>query len=807
VFGVLVANTGPTSSAGALLHGLVGSARLQLAARTSDGFDEQLAREVRRLPGVRAAAGLLRESAIVVGPQGRESIQLIGVDPHIVELGSLMQREPTTAAVLLVGGLGLPAEVASAIGVRRGSSVQLLVKGEARRAAVRVVLTGQAAGATAYGTVAVTLLPLAQRLTGELGRVTQVLVEPRAGADALVAGELRRLADGRLDVTPADSELRLLQTAAGPTDQATTLFAAIGAMVGFLLALNAMLLTVPERRRFIVDLRMQGFDVLQVRLILGVQALLLGLVASLVGVALGEVLSRTLFHQVPVYLAVAFPINAHQVVSLTTILLALGAGVLATLLAALPPLFDIRSRRPIDAALRGAQGDTGIAPRVTLHLAAGGVGAIVVVAVLVLLDPRLTILGGMTLALAAVCLIPAIFAAAMRLLAHLGERVPGSMLVVAVTELRSTATRSIALASVAALAVYGSVAIGGARQDLVRGLDSAFAEYLGTADIWVTTGGNDLTTNSFRAGDAPAAIRGQPAVAAVRSYQGQFLDVGAQRLWLIARPAADRAPIPASQLLHGNLARATALLRESGWAAISEGFAREHDLRVGSRFALPTPSGAARFAVAAITTNLGWPSGAIILAAGDYRRDWRTSDPSALEVDLKPGVTSAQGRREVSQAIGDRPGLRAQTLAERERQYDQNARQGLEDLSRIATLLLIAAALSVASALSAVIWQRRARLASLRIQGFDYRQLWRALLLESLILLSIGCADGVLVGVYGHALASRWLQLTTGFPAPFSLAWPQVLGTFLLVAGIATAVIALPGFKAARVPARAGLQE
>ena len=158
-------------------------------------------------------------------------------------------------------------------------------------------------------------------------------------------------------------------------------------------------------------------------------------------------------------------------------------------------------------------------------------------------------------------------------------------------------------------------------------------------------------------------------------------------------------------------------------------------------------------------------------------------------------------------ALRGYPGLGVQTLAEREHQYDQNARQGLQNLGAIATLLLIAAALSVASALGAAIWQRRARLASLRIQGFDYRQLWRALLLESLILLSIGGLDGAVLGVYGHALASRWLQLTTGFPAPFSLAGAQILETFLLVAAMAIAVIAIPGLRAAKVPANVGLQE
>ena len=206
-------------------------------------------------------------------------------------------------------------------------------------------------------------------------------------------------------------------------------------------------------------------------------------------------------------------------------------------------------------------------------------------------------------------------------------------------------------------------------------------------------------------------------------------------------------------------------------------------------------------------TNSGWPPGAITINTNDYSRYWQTTDPSALEVDIRRGVAVAAVKHALEGALGDRPGLLVRTSSERTAESEASARQGLRTLGEIATLLLIAAALSVASALGAVIWQRRAKLASLRIQGFDYRQLWRALLLESLILLSIGSLDGALLGIYGHALASRWLELTTGFSAPFSLAGLQILETFLLVAGMAIAVIAVPGLQAAKVPANMGLQE
>jgi putative ABC transport system permease protein len=161
----------------------------------------------------------------------------------------------------------------------------------------------------------------------------------------------------------------------------------------------------------------------------------------------------------------------------------------------------------------------------------------------------------------------------------------------------------------------------------------------------------------------------------------------------------------------------------------------------------------------------------------------------------------------VERALGAQSGLRVQTLAERRAQYAALSRQGLVSLSQISALLLIAAALAVASALSAAIWQRRPRLAALKIQGFDRRQLWRALLLESGIVLTVGCSAGAILGIYGHALASRYLQTTTGFPAPFSLGGAQLLFPLALVVGIALAVVALPGWMAARVPAQVSFQE
>jgi len=808
LFGVLVANTSLTGAAGEVVHAVTGRASLELVARSPNGFDEQTAAAASELPGVRVASRILDEDASIVGPKGHQLVQVFGVTPSLMLLHARATKDLGAGNALVSGGVGLPTAVASRVGARSGGQVTILAGGETHTVPVRAVLGEQAIGPVADSPLVLALLSTAQDLTGKAERVTQLLVEPRPGATRQVELELRRLAAGRLDVEPADHELSLLDDASRPTSQSTLLFAAISAMVGFLLALNAMLLTVPERRRFVAELRTQGFGPKQVVTILAFQAATLGITFSLLGVAIGASISHALFSEVPSYLAFAFPIGSHQIIRAGNVFVAVGCGALAALLAALVPMLDMLPHRTADAVLHEfGEAGNGIAPKTIFRLGGAGVVVAAVVAVAVSATPSLAIVGGVLLALAALCLIPATCAAIAALIESASERARGSMLALAVLELRATATRSIALASVAALAVYGSVAMQGAKHDLTTGLDAAVTQYLDTADAWITTGENVFTTDSFRASGAAARIARTAGVASVRIYQGALLDVAGHRIWIRGRPAADGTMLQSSQLLKGDYATATRQLREGGWAAISSSLASERHVGIGDSFTLPTPSGSLGLRVAAITTNAGWPGGAITMSASTYRAGWQTVEPSALEVNFKPGTSPRRDLQNVRAALGYHPGLSVQSRGQREAQFRGSLAQGLRSLGQISTLLLLIAALSVAFALSAAIWQRRERLSSLKAQGFDSHQLWRSLLLESTIVLGVGCLDGVLFGIAGHATADRWLKLSTGFPAPFSIDLAQIGLTVLLVGGVALAVVAAPGLIAARVSPRASFEE
>ncbi|HEX7290629.1 MAG TPA: ABC transporter permease, partial [Conexibacter sp.] len=502
------------------------------------------------------------------------------------------------------------------------------------------------------------------------------------------------------------------------------------------------------------------------------------------------------------------PIGTQRIVPLSAVLIAVAAGVLASVLAASRSFADLHGKRSIDAVYQehgdvGESFDRGL--RMRLLAAAGALAALA--AVLAIAVPVATMGAVAALAGALLCAVPTAFVVFMRWMDALARKLQRNMLVVALIGARSTMTRSVAVAAIAAIAVFGTITLRGARDDLIDGLFAGYADHLATADVWVTSAGRSLTTDSFQIEPAVLArLRRNPAIASVRLYQGGMYDVGDRRVWVIARPRGDRRIVPASQLLQGRLQQADARLHASGWVALSTALAKRYDVGLGEAFTLPTPSGPQRFRVAAITTNLSWGPGALIVNTADYRRAWGSTAPSALEIDARPGITPLAGRRAVEHVLGRDRGYDIQTASELDREFRGVLLEGLGRLSQISTLMLVSAALALSAALSASIWHRRRRLAAYKVQGFRERQLRHVLLLEALTVVGLGAGLGAVAGVIGHLLTDRWLELTTGFPAPFSLQLDVTLASAGPVILAAIAFVAVPGYLATRVPPGLGFQ-
>jgi len=827
VFAVVVANTSIGASARQISQGIAGEATLQLNARGDRGFPASVWDSVRQIPSVEQSAGVFEHRVILVGTHGRRSVSLVGVDLNLMGMGGSLTRNFVAGYGLSFGtGLFVPETVAKNVGIAPERTktpgppqrnVEVRLRGQTHRVPVAGVLGPDLVGGLSQAGVVVGMLPYVQELagatgpptrTGVTGRLTRILVKPRPGQEMPARRALAAIAGDRISVTSTDYESHVLSQAAGPNDQSTSLFAAISAVVGFLLAFNAMLLTAPERRRGVAELRKHGYTPGQLAQMVVFDAAMLGVIASAVGVLLGVVLAGTLFGGVPTYLSFAFPLGTQQSFGIATVLVAFVGGIVATVLAAAQPLLDLRPSRPADAVdfEDGEPGQAVSAPVRKRALVVAGTLALVATAIVILV-PAATVAAVAALAIATMLALPAVLAGVVRLAAHVSRSRPSlNMLTVAAMALQSARLRSVALAATGAVAVFGSVSIEGAHHDLEQGLHASFSEYLHTSDLWVTTGGDDLTTESFPVRDTAARIRSAVGVASVSEYFGGLSDVGDRRTWVIARPATDKHMLPERQVLTGDPEAANAAVRAGTAVAVSQQIADTQHKSVGDSIKLPTPTGVQSFRLAATLTNLGWGPGAIAMNADAYRRAWETQDPTALEVHLRQGIDPVVGKLSVQAAMRPGRALEVQTASERIRQYDALARGGLERLTLISRLLLAAAALALATATGAAIWQRRDAFAAYRQYGYLPRQIWAAVLLESSLVLATGCGLGAVTGIYGQWLLGRWLSLTTGFPATFSPSLTATLSTFLLVALVALAAVAIPSYRAVREPSEASLQ-
>jgi putative ABC transport system permease protein len=799
LFASQVASTSLDASVAQLTSGVVGQSTYQLKARGPQGFGESLLGEVQRVPGVRAAVPVLERQASVTGPLGSQSVDLIATDPNDVHLtGSLLRRVPA-AQLTHQHVIALPSPMADKLGVAPLNIVRLQVGARTVRALLGAELTQRSVGALVNSPIVLAPLAYAQKLTDMRGRITRILVQVRPGADRVVHAGLIRLAAGHINVEAAAYEATLFSQAAAPVNQSTKTFAAICALVGFMFAYCAMLLTTDLRRGLIRELRRGGATRSGTVKTLLFDAMVLAAIASVIGLALGDLLSIVIFDSPPGFLSFAFPIGSQRIVTWESILVAVTAGALAACVGVLLPMQDILRRRERVSAGGGRQVLT--ASRV--GMLAGGCACLGITTLILAIAPQSAVLGILALIFALLLLLPPL----LDLIVVACERLQRSLglgaVNIAIVELRSpqTRNRSLAIAATAAVAVFACVTIQGSHLNLQKGLDRVFRGVSGVTDLWVVPREeqNLLSTTSFSG--LPASSLGTLAgVKAVGEYRAGFLEYDNRRIWVLAPPSTASSPLPASQLVAGDDALANARLRAGGWAAMSEALANERHLHIGQAFTLPAPR-ETTLRLAALTTNLGWPPGAIVLNGEDYARAWASSDPSAFNVMLAPNASPTAVRDEIQRVLGPRTGLAVETATHREQAQQAASRQGLGRLTQIAILVLVAGVLATATVMGAAIWQRRRRFARMKVQGYDTRTLWRALVCESALLIGAGCLLGACLGIYGQLLLSHALVTVTGFPVIISANVLVAFGSFFLMTTVAATCIAIPGYRAADVGA------
>lgn len=800
LFASQVASTSLDSSISELTSSVIGPAKFQLEARDSHGFSEHLLAEVRQTPGVSAAIPVLEQRIGIIGPNGRENVDLIGAYPRTVHIKGPLSQRLKAGQLAHQSALALPESVARAVGAGPLETVHLQIGAASVESLVAAELNQRDIGSLADSPIAVAPMQYAQSLTGMRGRLTRIFVEPEPRADQTVRAALARIAGDDINVVPADFDTTVFNQAAGPINQSTSTFAAICALVGFMFAFTAMLLTIHLRQGLVRELRFNGATRLYAVQALLFDAFVLGTIASLLGLALGDALSLTVFGSNSGYLSFGFTVGSHRVITAQSIAIAVCGGMLAASVGVLTPLRHIlhRTRRDESTRIREAL------PTWTIAAVATGLLCLIGTTIILAVTPQSAVAGVVLLIGALLCLIPPALDGALLILDRLPEALLRGANRIAVVQMRERGNRprALAIAATGAIAVFGSVTIQGSHRNLQNGLDRLFGEVTSASNLWVMPFGsqNLLATTPFHS-NLSTQIERLPGVRAVGIYRGSLLEYGDRRVWVVAPPLRATSPVPVRQVVEGQAATATAALRRGGWAVVSQSLAAQNHLHIGERFTLPAPHPIG-LRVAALSTNLGWPPGAVILNSADYAAAWGSGDPSAYEVTIAPGYSPSSVQAAIRHLLGPASGLSVETAAERDALQRSASRQGLSRLSQISLLVLLAGLLATATAIGAMIWQRRRRFARLQVHGYEPHVLWMALICEAATLLLVGCLVGALFGIYGQLLLSHALLSVTGMPVIFASGALTALGSFLLVTVAGAVIVAVPGWRVASVAPR-----
>ena len=762
-----------------------------------DGFPDRHYRDL-RLGGWRDLA------PIVEGPlrlDTGDTIYLLGVDPlaeapfreTAAGFGSVpVQRLLTEPGTVLVPPQWLAAQEA------KGHEPRFTLRTPTGLQTVTAIAIPDSG---AEGRIWVTDIATAQGLldrVGLLDRIDARLEQPGQPA------ALEALLPAGLDLVPVAARDAAARELAQAFRINLTAMSLLALLIAAFLIYNTQTFSVLRRLEVLASLRLLGVSREQVVGIVLFEALLVGLIGTVLGALAGVWLAQALVGQVARTVSDHFFVVAVTAVEPRPLALAaiVGLGVGLSLLAALAPAWEAARGRGMGTSGRAAleqraHGLTGL-----LFLA--GVLALLLGAAIAALGLGALVGGFVALFLMItgfLLLLPRFLAAGLRWLGGpLAERFDWPLPRLAGRSLERSLSRSgpavVALTLALAAAIGVSVLVGSFRVSV---------------SVWL---GQTLTSDVYVVSASPASARGSawlpghwagtmdawPEVDTVST--GATVDAvsghGLVQLFLL-RPHPDW--LEHLPLVQGTATGLDARLRDTDAVLITEGFAAHQDLRPGDRLEITTPQGRRAFAIAGVYRDYSNPGGTVLMRAERYygglapgfgSMGLRTADGVSLEtLEIR---LEAWLQEQDTPALVTRPdAIETESMAIFDRTF------AITHLLRLITLLV--AFVAILSALVALQMERAREYAVLRSTGLLPAGVSRLVFLQGALLglfaalaaipLGLGMGWMLIEVINREAFGWRMDVLLPGIPLAENL---------LLGLGAALLASIYPAWRLARMP-------
>jgi putative ABC transport system permease protein len=836
--------TAAYSSADAVISGKIAFGGSQVLAPS---LPAGMIVKVRTLPDVaRAVGGVSDAQAHLVGRDGK--VISVGGAPNLGFSVDPAHDKGLNPLVLVQGrwptsGHDVVIDIATARHKHYavGDTIGVSVRGPTKQ--FRITGLAELGGVASIGGATLTIfdLPTAQRLFHKVGRFDEIYVAKKPGASSAklideIRGVLPSTAQVRSGVAEAKHQSSDTDKFASFLQKFLLAFGFVALFVGSFVIANTLSITIAQRTRELATLRTIGATRRQVLGSVLAEAVVVGVLASVIGLFAGLALAKGL-NSLFVSLGIDLPRNG-TVFATRTIVVSLVVGIVVTLVASLRPAIRATRVPPIAAVREGATlppsrlarfapltaGLTGAFAIAALLLGGFGVGGLSTTQRLILLG-----VGVLSSFIAVTIIAPTIVRPIARVVSRyatwsvavlsalvlplsvlswlvrryilrrpvefpspLPDRTVNSLATRnAVRNPARTASAAAALMIGLALVTLVATLAAGLKQSFESAVTKQFA-----ADYALTSQNGFIPTDVSSAN----AVRKLPQATAVVGVRAGIGKVFGKRVNVTG---VDPGASQVLRLAWQDGSQSTLEHLGADGVVIESDYAKTHHLAVGSSVSMLTPyRRTMHLRVAGIykTPQGGGPFGTITPSSATFDRFYPQPQNVYVLIKMRGGATPANTSL-LKQAVTAFPDAKIQT----EKQFEQSQEQGINILLNLLFVLLgfsvVISLFGIVNTLVLMVFERTRELGMLRAVGMTRRQVRRMIRHEAVVTALIGAVLGIPVGLLLALLIGRAIKFAA-FAVPYGN-----LVTFVIAAVIAGILAAIfPARRAARLNVLEALQ-
>ncbi|WP_373531438.1 FtsX-like permease family protein [Vampirovibrio sp.] len=692
--------------------------------------------------------------------------------------------------------------------LKPGDTFNLYLNDGTSRFTVAGILSRGELGDAYGGQIAVMDLSTAQQAFGLRGQISKIDVFVPDAAVSVVQEKLKHQLPPGVEAHRPTQKGEQVEKMVKSYQYNLTTLSFIALLVGVFLIYNTMSITIIRRRPEIGTLRAIGFSKRQIFGLFIIEALIIGLIGTIIGLGFGIFLSQFAIKAVATTVAALYTGQVLDSFSINPWLVAQAFcfGLFMTFVGALAPVLEATAVSPAEASKRASYESkifqaSGKLSLIGLLFAAGALGAAFQPPVAGL--PIFGFISALCAILAAALWMPLILKIALGRLLPLLQQCFGIEARLAGLILRGALGRTaVSVASLMigiAMMVSLAVMISSFRQTVITWVEQTLK-----ADLWIepVSKFDGKQTGRIQL-QAIQTIRQLPGVAAVDDfyefpiqYKGNPTNLGIGQFQVLAK--------------YGNLLfiddeKPEAVLKRvmtSPSVIVTEAFSTRHGVKKGETITLATPTGLQPFRVQGVYYDYSSDLGYIIMPRLWYKQFYKDDRISNLAVYLKQGVSAEQVREAI------------QTRLKGQSRLDIRSNQELRDnvlrifdrtfsiTYALHVIAIAVALLAVMNALFALVLEARREFGLLKYLGATDRQIGKIVLVKAGLLGVFGTLSGMAVGfALSFLLVYVINKQSFGWTIRFELPWVFLLQSFALVMFTSIVSGIIPARLAAKTPA------